>query len=160
MPSDPSTVRAMLVLLEERGLVSRDTHPTDGRARTVALTAVGAAEVSAGVESRPGHQGPDGEFFERRRDGVTRETSAARIRITCGRHDGRGGRLYRERELKGPCMQKFIILCGLLLWAVAAIPAQERGSIAQTQQPSDRAGQPAGRAAAARRLRRSDRAWS
>jgi len=41
MPSDPSTVRAMLVLLEGRGLVSRNTHPTDGRARTVALTKVG-----------------------------------------------------------------------------------------------------------------------
>lgn len=41
MPSDPSTVRAMLVLLEERGLVARDTHPTDGRARTVALTKLG-----------------------------------------------------------------------------------------------------------------------
>jgi DNA-binding MarR family transcriptional regulator len=41
MPSDPSTVRAMLVLLEERGLVSRNTHPTDGRARTVALTTTG-----------------------------------------------------------------------------------------------------------------------
>jgi DNA-binding MarR family transcriptional regulator len=41
MPSDPSTVRAMLVLLEERGYVSRNTHPTDGRARTVALTAAG-----------------------------------------------------------------------------------------------------------------------
>lgn len=41
MPSDPSTVRAMLVLLEQRGLVSRDTHPTDGRARTVALTPEG-----------------------------------------------------------------------------------------------------------------------
>lgn len=41
MPSDPSTVRAMLVLLEERGLVSRDTHPTDGRARTVGLTDAG-----------------------------------------------------------------------------------------------------------------------
>lgn len=38
MPSDPSTVRAMLVLLEKRGYVSRDTHPSDGRARTVALT--------------------------------------------------------------------------------------------------------------------------
>jgi DNA-binding MarR family transcriptional regulator len=32
MSSDPSTVR---------GLVSRNTHPTDGRARTVALTASG-----------------------------------------------------------------------------------------------------------------------
>jgi DNA-binding MarR family transcriptional regulator len=41
MPSDPSTVRAMLVLLERRGLVSRNTHPTDARARTVALTESG-----------------------------------------------------------------------------------------------------------------------
>jgi DNA-binding MarR family transcriptional regulator len=41
MSSDPSTVRAMLVLLEQRGLVERDTHPTDARARTVALTAEG-----------------------------------------------------------------------------------------------------------------------
>lgn len=41
MPSDPSTVRAMLVLLERRGLVARETHPTDGRARTVALTESG-----------------------------------------------------------------------------------------------------------------------
>ena len=42
MSSDPSTVRAMLVLLEQRGLVERDTHPTDARARTVALTAEGS----------------------------------------------------------------------------------------------------------------------
>src|SRR4051794_16153327 len=41
MSSDPSTVRAMLVLLERRGLVGRDAHPTDARARTVALTAKG-----------------------------------------------------------------------------------------------------------------------
>lgn len=41
MPSDPSTVRAMLVLLEQRGLVQRDTHPTDSRARSVALSSVG-----------------------------------------------------------------------------------------------------------------------
>jgi len=41
MPSDPSTVRAMLVLLEQRGLVKRETHPTDARARTAALTAAG-----------------------------------------------------------------------------------------------------------------------
>ncbi|MDX1962842.1 MAG: MarR family transcriptional regulator [Pirellulales bacterium] len=41
MPSDPSTVRAMLVLLEKRGLVTRNTHPTDARARTVALTHTG-----------------------------------------------------------------------------------------------------------------------
>lgn len=41
MPSDPSTVRAMLVLLEQRGLVTRDVHPEDARARTVALTKAG-----------------------------------------------------------------------------------------------------------------------
>lgn len=41
MPSDPSTVRAMLVLLESRGWVKRESHPTDARARTVALTASG-----------------------------------------------------------------------------------------------------------------------
>jgi DNA-binding MarR family transcriptional regulator len=41
MSSDPSTVRAMLVLLAARGLVERDSHPTDARARTVGLTAKG-----------------------------------------------------------------------------------------------------------------------
>lgn len=41
MPSDPSTVRAMLVLLERQGLVQRNAHPTDARARTVALTTAG-----------------------------------------------------------------------------------------------------------------------
>ena len=41
MPSDPSTVRAMLALLEERGLIQRDRHPTDSRARMVTLTAAG-----------------------------------------------------------------------------------------------------------------------
>jgi DNA-binding MarR family transcriptional regulator len=41
MPSDPSTVRAMLILLERKGLVERDVHPDDSRARTVALTAAG-----------------------------------------------------------------------------------------------------------------------
>jgi DNA-binding MarR family transcriptional regulator len=41
--SDPNTVRAMLVLLEERGLVTRAQHPTDGRARIVTLTPAGRA---------------------------------------------------------------------------------------------------------------------
>jgi DNA-binding MarR family transcriptional regulator len=36
--SDPNTVRAMLVLLERRGLVARGRHPDDARARTVGLT--------------------------------------------------------------------------------------------------------------------------
>ena len=41
MTSDPSTVRAMLVLLEKHGYVERNMHPSDSRARTVALTAAG-----------------------------------------------------------------------------------------------------------------------
>lgn len=41
MPSDPSTVRAMLVLLEKQGLVEREIHPSDSRARTVSLTSAG-----------------------------------------------------------------------------------------------------------------------
>jgi DNA-binding MarR family transcriptional regulator len=41
LPSDPSTVRAMLILLEKQGLVEREVHPNDSRARTVALTAAG-----------------------------------------------------------------------------------------------------------------------
>lgn len=41
MSSDPSTVRAMLVLLEKQGLVDREIHPSDSRARTVALTPAG-----------------------------------------------------------------------------------------------------------------------
>jgi DNA-binding MarR family transcriptional regulator len=39
--SDPNTVRAMLLLLEGRGFVARQRHPTDGRARSVMLTAKG-----------------------------------------------------------------------------------------------------------------------
>lgn len=45
MPSDPSTVRAMLVLLERDGLVRRRPHPTDARARTVELTPKGAGTL-------------------------------------------------------------------------------------------------------------------
>lgn len=41
MPSDPSTVRAMLVLLEREELVRRAPHPMDARARTVVLTPKG-----------------------------------------------------------------------------------------------------------------------
>lgn len=39
--SDPNTIRAMLVLLESRGLIARGRHPTDGRARSVTLTQKG-----------------------------------------------------------------------------------------------------------------------
>ncbi len=43
--SDPSTVRAMLVLLEKNGLVQRACHPTDSRAKTVELTGAGKQKL-------------------------------------------------------------------------------------------------------------------
>jgi len=39
--SDPNTIRAMLVLLEGKGFVVRNSHETDGRAYRVCLTARG-----------------------------------------------------------------------------------------------------------------------
>jgi DNA-binding MarR family transcriptional regulator len=39
--SDPNTLSEMLARLEQRGLVSRERHATDGRARSVALTEEG-----------------------------------------------------------------------------------------------------------------------
>jgi DNA-binding MarR family transcriptional regulator len=39
--SDPSTIRAMLVLLEGQGLIARKQHPDDNRARVVTLTTRG-----------------------------------------------------------------------------------------------------------------------
>jgi len=39
--SDPSTVGALLRLLDEKGLVSRRRHPEDGRARSICLTSKG-----------------------------------------------------------------------------------------------------------------------
>ena len=45
MSSDPSTIRAMLVLLDHGGLVKRQSHPSDARAKTVALTAAGKRKL-------------------------------------------------------------------------------------------------------------------
>jgi DNA-binding MarR family transcriptional regulator len=39
--SDHNTLRAMLLLLEGRGLIARERHPADGRARSVRLTGKG-----------------------------------------------------------------------------------------------------------------------
>lgn len=64
--SDANTVRAMLVLLERNGLVSRRPHQTDGRARCVALTDQGRSTYAAlWARSRAFHErllaviGPD-----------------------------------------------------------------------------------------------------
>ncbi len=52
--SDPNTVRAMLVAMEEKGLVLRKHHPTDGRAWSVTLSAKGRRTYKkARSESEP-----------------------------------------------------------------------------------------------------------
>lgn len=43
--ADPSTARAMLVLLEKTSLVRRGCHPTNSRAKTVSLTAAGKRKI-------------------------------------------------------------------------------------------------------------------
>lgn len=50
--SDPNTIRAMLVLLENRGLVKRRQHPADGRALRITITRKGRqayAKLSAAI---------------------------------------------------------------------------------------------------------------
>lgn len=42
--SDPNTIRPMLLLLEKRGLIRRQAHPSDRRAHCVVLTASGRRE--------------------------------------------------------------------------------------------------------------------
>jgi DNA-binding MarR family transcriptional regulator len=51
--SDPNTVRAMLLLLEGRGLVAREPHPDDGRARRVTLTDTGRRFKKLWARSEP-----------------------------------------------------------------------------------------------------------
>ncbi|HON92474.1 MAG: MarR family transcriptional regulator [Phycisphaerae bacterium] len=75
--SDANTVRAMLVRLERRGLVTRQRHPTDGRALSVTLTCKGrqtherlwqqSESVRAGLLAALGLQNSDAllEFLNR-----------------------------------------------------------------------------------------------
>ncbi len=55
--SDANTIRAMLVLLEERGLIAREPHPTDRRARSVSLTRKGRRTLDElWTASEPGRE--------------------------------------------------------------------------------------------------------
>ena len=67
----------MLVLLERRGLVERDTHPTDARARTVALTASGQAGVPAALGGGRADPGADARRAPARRGGNARPAPGA-----------------------------------------------------------------------------------
>ncbi len=55
--SDANTVRAMLVLLEDRELIAREPHPTDRRARRVTLTYKGRQALDQlRIDSEPVRQ--------------------------------------------------------------------------------------------------------
>jgi DNA-binding MarR family transcriptional regulator len=45
--SDANTIRPMLLILEKRGLISRQAHASDGRAHCVRLTAKGRRSFAA-----------------------------------------------------------------------------------------------------------------
>jgi DNA-binding MarR family transcriptional regulator len=94
--SDPSTLRAMLVLLESRGLVERPPHPTDGRARSVRLTAPGRRalartwKATKGVRQRlataliPRETGRLGRSLERVATVMNRPSTAAKAGVPRG----------------------------------------------------------------------------
>ncbi len=67
--SDANTVRAMLTLLERRGLVTRERHPTDRRARCVTLTRKGRQTYERlWVQSEPERQRLLGAFRPKETD--------------------------------------------------------------------------------------------
>ncbi len=88
--SDANTIRAMLVLLENRGLLKREQHPTDRRARHVTLTHKGRKTYErlwARSESlrermlamfRPGEVDALVEFLARISDALARENDSPR----------------------------------------------------------------------------------
>ena len=49
--SDANTIRPMLVLLEQRGLIKRQAHASDGRARCVVLTPKGRRSFAKMMKS-------------------------------------------------------------------------------------------------------------
>ena len=76
--SDANTVRAMLVLLERGGLLSRRPHPTDGRARQVVLTPKGRRRsAGCGKPARPSGSGWPG--FLTRRTGMALVAALRRV---------------------------------------------------------------------------------
>ena len=86
--SDPNTVRAILVLLEKQGLVSRREHEHDGRARMVQLTSKGRSlQRLLMQQSRAFHQAVSANVPKEHWDavvgcleGVRESTSAKRTR--------------------------------------------------------------------------------
>ena len=98
--SDANTIRAMLVLLENRGFVTRERHPTDGRARSVTLTRKGRREY--------GRLWSQTEPVRQRLLGVLRRKDADRLaeylsRITNAMvpETRRGGRLWPTASAPG-----------------------------------------------------------
>ena len=77
MPSDPSTVRAMLVLLEKQGLVKRTAHPTDARAKTV-FAHRRVTSISEALDRGGAHPGANVRSVEAQRGENAGQTAHAR----------------------------------------------------------------------------------
>jgi DNA-binding MarR family transcriptional regulator len=93
--SDPNTIRAILVLLEDRGLVARDRHPTDGRAHRVTLTRKGRrAFMKLSSELKPLQDWLSALLRSEEADAVV--MSLARIAEAMTQQNDRGGRPRSE----------------------------------------------------------------
>lgn len=125
MPSDPSTVRAMLVLLERQGLVSRHAHPTDGRARTVALTKLGKRRFQQVWEAS---QAIRDQMIRSLIAQESRTFATLLRRLTESLADGSNDWSPQclRTEPRGQRMQSAMTFLGLLLWSATLIPAQDQ----------------------------------
>jgi DNA-binding MarR family transcriptional regulator len=118
--SDPNTVRAMLVLLEGRGLVARKRHPTDGRARCITLTAKGRRvheKLFAGDQPfrdrfmalfRPDEAEAMVEYLGRISSAMTegRLVARSRSRVRGFEPSAESPELTAHRRRRGPCPQR------------------------------------------------------
>jgi DNA-binding MarR family transcriptional regulator len=80
--SDPSTVGALLRLLDGKGLVSRRRHPEDGRARSIHLTPEGRDLHERAWETSMGFQKALGDTLHTSGEGKAVLTALGRIRDT------------------------------------------------------------------------------
>lgn len=73
--TDPMMTSQVLRALEGRGLIHRDRHPTDARARALSVTVAGAALANRAIVAV---EGCDADFFAPLGPGTTRFTTQLR----------------------------------------------------------------------------------
>jgi len=97
--SDPNTVRAILVLLEKQGLISRREHEHDGRARIVQLTSKGRRlQRTLMQQSRAFHAAVSACLPEERWDAVTGCLAGVRKSMSVRKTRGKSTSLERREE--------------------------------------------------------------